>query len=220
MNDTPENDNVIPLKPKIGPRKPVRNQALTIKQNLFAEGLAAGKHFVQAYRDAYNTSTMNERTVAVKARHEAKNNPKIVARVAELRAKVDQVVSAKLSGASVPGLNKLPKVVRDTATAEVKRVSDVLITRQTLTHMLLEDRKLARELGQASAAVASAKELGKLHQLTSDNRESAKMSEFDQMTPAQLKDYIRAEIAKSSTVIDLDGLIEFVDMRPPTDIPQ
>ena len=216
MNDTPENDNVIQLKPKTGRRKNVRNQKLTNKQMKFAEGVAAGLPFEQAYKNAYNCSGMQARTIYTKSRSELKHNQKIKDEVERLKAQLNQVVTAKLSGASIPGLNKLPKVITDAATGELQRVSDVLITRQTLTHKLLYAVDRAYELGQVSAAVGALTQLGKLHQLTSDNRESAKMSEFDQMTPDQLKEYIRAEIQKAGTIIDMDGLIEFVDMRPLT----
>lgn len=37
------------------------------------------------------------------------------------------------------------------------------ITIDSITQMLLEDRKLARELGQAAAAVSASEKLGKLH---------------------------------------------------------
>ena len=50
-------------KPKEGKRKIVRGLELTEKQEKFAQGLAAGKHFDQAYKEAYNCSNMQADTI-------------------------------------------------------------------------------------------------------------------------------------------------------------
>ena len=215
-NDLP--DNVIPLgttgKPKAGRRKVKAGDPLTAKQMKFAEGLAAGLHFEAAFREAYDCTNYNANT-AYKKSFAAQHHPAIKAKVLELRAQAQKLLDAKLTGKSEP--SNLPQVIHDSVNAKVNQANEVLITRQTLTRMALEDRQLAQTLGQASAAVASLKFLGTLHQLTTDNREANKVSELEQMTPQQLREFIQSEIQKVGLLIETDdGLLELIDMRPLT----
>ena len=91
-------DNVERPKPKFGPRKLVRSDdGLTIKQELFAQKLAAGVHFAQAWREAYNCENMNERSSYQKSFKDQKH-PKIVKRVAELKTQINKLVETKLAG--------------------------------------------------------------------------------------------------------------------------
>ena len=49
------------------------------------------------------------------------------------------------------------------------------------------------------------------------------MSEVEQMTPQQLREFIQSEIQKVGLVIEVsdgDNLLELIDMRPINDIPQ
>ena len=218
-------DNVVELKPKsrtgkgAGRRKVQPNDPLTVRQEAFAQALAAGLPFDAAFKRAYNTANYDP-LVLYKRSHREKNHPKIQRRVKELQQKMALAEMAHLTGAApIP----LPAVMTDAITREAKVVSDVIINRQTLTHKLLKAADRADELGQISATVAALKELGKLHQLTTDNREANKLSEVEQMNPAQLRQFIQDEIQKVGLVIELtDGsdLLELVDMRPPTNTKQ
>ena len=57
---------------------------LTTNQELFARGIAEGKNYTEAYRSAYKTNKMTDKTINEEASR-LKDNPKITARVKELR---------------------------------------------------------------------------------------------------------------------------------------
>lgn len=220
MNDKSDDDNVVPFgihegKPKTGARKrkTSHEMPLTLKQERLAELLAAGTPFLQAYQQTYNCKNLDSMSTYKKS-WAVSHHPKIVARVKDLKEKIKLAEQAHLSGAAPINL---PKVITDAFTKEQKIVHDVIINRQALTHMALQDREGAREHGQFSAAVASLKFLGTLHQLTTDNREANKVSELEQMTPQQLREFIQDEIQRCGLVLEMDdGLLELIDMRPLT----
>ena len=74
------------------------------------------------------------------------------------------------------------------------------ITVESLTQMLKDDRDLARELGQASAAVSAVDKLGRLHGLVVDKKEVGKPGDFSRMTEDELEEFIarRQDIARAS----------------------
>ena len=57
---------------------------LTANQENFARGIAEGKSYTDAYRSAYKTKRMTDKTINEEASR-LKDNPKITARVKELR---------------------------------------------------------------------------------------------------------------------------------------
>jgi phage terminase small subunit len=64
------------------------------------------------------------------------------------------------------------------------------ITIASLTKMYLEDRKLATELGQASAAKGCLDSLAKLHGLMIERKETGAPGEFSRMSDDELDQYI------------------------------
>lgn len=58
--------------------------SLTANQESFARGIAEGKTYTEAYRSAYKTDRMTPKTINEEASR-LKDNPKITARVKELR---------------------------------------------------------------------------------------------------------------------------------------
>jgi phage terminase small subunit len=70
------------------------------------------------------------------------------------------------------------------------------ITVDNLTQMLLEDRKLARELGQPSAAINAVRELGKLHGLMVDKVALSVDKKIADMSDDELESFIVAEATK------------------------
>ena len=57
---------------------------LTANQESFARGVAEGKSYTEAYRSAYKTNRMTDKTINEEASR-LKDNPKITARIKELR---------------------------------------------------------------------------------------------------------------------------------------
>jgi phage terminase small subunit len=72
-----------------------------------------------------------------------------------------------------------------------------LITVETLTQMFLEDRALARKLGQAAAAKGATDSLAKLHGFYIERSERGAPGDFDRMTDEQLE----AEILKALPLV-------------------
>jgi phage terminase small subunit len=70
------------------------------------------------------------------------------------------------------------------------------ITVDNLTQMLLEDRKLARDLGQPSAAISAVRELGKLHGLMIDKVAVSIDKKIADMSEDELDAFIVAEATK------------------------
>lgn len=70
------------------------------------------------------------------------------------------------------------------------------ITVDNLTQMLLEDRKLARELGMPSAAISAVRELGKLHGLMIDKVAVSIDKKIADMSEEELDAFIVAEATK------------------------
>ena len=205
-------DTEVKLGPKKGKRKLVRDRdGLTVKQMKFAEGLAAGLHFVQAFKAAYDTSAWRDNSVYKKS-HREKDYPKIKAKVAELKEQIRIATEAKLAGERLSSHN-LP-VVNETARVNARAVERVLIDRQRITEMLLDDRQGAREAGQYSAAVGSLKVVAQLHGLISDNRDATKqLTAIEQMTVDQLRDFILQELPQVGLSPSDVGL-DFVSMNP------
>ena len=72
-----------------------------------------------------------------------------------------------------------------------KRASaSVDITVANLTKMYLEDRKFAKELGQAAAAKGCLDSLAKLHGLMIERKETGAPGEFSRMSDDELDQYI------------------------------
>jgi phage terminase small subunit len=70
------------------------------------------------------------------------------------------------------------------------------ITVDNLTQMLLEDRKLARDLGMPSAAISAVRELGKLHGLMVDKVAVTVDKKLADMTDEELESFIVVEATK------------------------
>jgi len=67
------------------------------------------------------------------------------------------------------------------------------VTIDWLREQLQGDHKLARELGQASAAVSATNSIGKLYGLIVERKEVGRPGEFESMNADQLREYIARE---------------------------
>jgi phage terminase small subunit len=84
------------------------------------------------------------------------------------------------------------------------RVSELLgrsaekaeVTIDWLREQLAGDHKLARELGQASAAVSATNSIGKLYGLIVERKEVGRPGEFESMNADQLREYIDRQTAE------------------------
>ena len=76
-----------------------------------------------------------------------------------------------------------------------KSARNTAITVQRVTDMLIEDRELARELGQAGPAVAATNSVGKLYGMFVDKTEHT----IKRAPPAELTDEQLAELLHSGT---------------------
>ena len=72
----------------------------------------------------------------------------------------------------------------------------VEITIDWLRDQLIGDHELARELGQASAAVSATNSIGKLYGLIVERKEVGRPGEFESMNADQLREYIGRETAE------------------------
>jgi hypothetical protein len=77
-------------QPKTG-RPKVDKKPLTPKQMKLARNIASGMPQVEAYRDAYDTTTDNKNTQRVRAYHEARKD-NVAAMIADLKARAEQGV--------------------------------------------------------------------------------------------------------------------------------
>lgn len=149
---------------------------LTPKQEAFCQVYVETGNASEAYRRCYNTSKMKDKSVWEKA-SELLANVKVKARVRELALIAQKVQQEKFE-----------------------------ITIETVTRMLIEDRKLAREVSQVSAAVSASKAIAQIHGLVIDRKEVGKPGEF-----AELEDMSDADLAaiargsSSGTVAPKDG---------------
>jgi hypothetical protein len=78
-------------KPKKAGRPKVDKKPLTPKQMKLARNIASGMPQVEAYRDAYDTTTDNKNTQRVRAYHEARKD-NVAAMIADLKARAEQGV--------------------------------------------------------------------------------------------------------------------------------
>jgi hypothetical protein len=78
-------------KPKKAGRLKVDKKPLTPKQMKLARNIASGMPQVDAYRDAYDTTTDNKNTQRVRAYHEARKD-NVAAMIADLKARAEQGV--------------------------------------------------------------------------------------------------------------------------------
>jgi len=187
-----------------GKRKSTKEQRLTDKQQAYAQKLASGMHVVDAFRAVYNCKNMNTNT-SYKMANRVKQNPLVVTRVEELREQ------AKLATA---GKGPMSEEVKAIIKYQAPVVADVVINQRFLVEALLQDRDLARHLGQASAAVAAIKEIGKVTGLVSDNREAKQMSELDRMGVEELKTFITSQVNELQKIGLFDGDFSIIDMKP------
>jgi hypothetical protein len=79
--------------------------------------------------------------------------------------------------------------------AELERLRSQLekrteINLERVTQMLLEDRQLAHDMGQASAASQASKYIAQIHGLITDKREVKITSDIDQMSIDQLRQFL------------------------------
>lgn len=71
-----------------------------------------------------------------------------------------------------------------------RRAVKAEITVDSLKDMFLEDRKLARELGQSAAAVSAVDKLARLYGHMIEKKEIGKPGDFDRMTEDELEEFI------------------------------
>lgn len=133
---------------------------LTQKQETFCQAYIETGNASEAYRKAYDCSRTSDKVIWVKACELLKSG-KVSVRVRELASKVQKMQEEKFE-----------------------------ITMEAITRMLLEDRTLARELGQSSAAVTALKTLAQIHGLVIDRKEVGKPGDF-----AELEDMSDADLA-------------------------
>jgi len=135
-------------------------EKLTPKQEAFAQAYIETGNATEAYRRCYSSEGWTPNAVEVNACKLLKH-AKVALRIRELAAKVQKIQEEKFE-----------------------------ITIETLTKMLLEDRDLARELGQSSAAVSALKTIAHIHGKLVDRKEVGKPGEF-----AELEDMSDADLA-------------------------
>ena len=99
---------------------------------------------------------------------------------------------------------------------QVRAAERVLIDRNSLTQMLLEDRQGARECGQYAAAVGAVKNIAMMHGVLADGRETkAEATAIEQMSADELRAFISSELTQVGLSPSDVGL-DFVNMKPKT----
>ena len=231
MDHDDDSDNIIELakrrtrevrkvgRPKKGvgnePRKGqkykgVRKDPLTDKQEKYAQRLAAGEQFIDAFKLVYDCANMAPDTIA-KFASRMKNHPKVKERSLELKRQIRRALDAHCMGLPAATAH-MPEPMKNAVKNELNITADLIVTRQFLVKEQLKNVQLARETAQVSAAVAGINSIAKLEGFDQDSREKQVIDEFGRMSPAELKAYIREELSKSGGVADLD-VGQLVDMR-------
>lgn len=195
---------------KQGKYKGVRGQKMTDKMEAYAQHLAAGVHFLDAFRKTYDCSNMAPDTIAKFASRQ-KNHPKIKERTLELKRQIRRAVDAHCLGLPA-ATSHMPEPMAKAVKNELNITADVMFTRQKLVSEQYKNVLLARETAQVSAAVAALNSIAKLEGFDQDSREKQVTGELERMSIEELKAYMREELAKSGMVIETD-VGQLVDMR-------
>ena len=192
--------------------KSVRNsRALTDKMEAYAQRIAAGEAFIEAFKLCYDCSNMAPDTIA-KFASRMKNHAKIKERVLTLKRQIRRALDAHCMGLPAP-TSHMPEPMANAVKNELNTVVDVIISRQWVIKEQIKNIQLARETGQASAAVAGVNSIAKIEGFDQDSREKQVTGELERMSQAELKAYIREELSKSGGVEDITELGQLVDMR-------
>jgi len=190
--------------------KAKRNDPLTSKQEGYAQRLAAGEPFIDAFKLSYGCSNMAPDTIA-KFASRMKNHPKVKERTMELKRQIRRALDAHCMGLPAPTAH-MPEPMKNAVKNELNITADLIVTRQFLVKEQLKNVQLARETAQVSAAVAGINSIAKLEGLDQDSREKQVTGELERMSPDELKAYIREELSKTGGVEDI-GQGQLVDMR-------
>lgn len=209
------NEKKGPYKYKPTKYKGVRNAPLTDKQEAYAQRLAAGEHFISAFKIAYNCSNMAPDTIQKFASRQ-QNHPKVKERTLELKRQIRRALEATSVGLPAPTAH-MPEPMANAIKKELNIMCDVIVTQQWLIKQQVQNMQLARETAQSSAAVAAVNSIAKITGFDQDSREKQVTGELERMSPAELKAYIREELSKSGGVTDLE-LGQLVDMRVKEDL--
>ena len=195
---------------KKGRYKNVRNNPLTDKQEGYAQRLAAGEYYLDAFRATYDCSNMAPDTIQ-KFASRVKNQSKVKQRTLDLQRQIRRAVDAHCMGLPATTAH-MPEPMAKAVKNELNLTADLIVTRQFLVKEQLKNVQLARETAQVSAAVAGINSIAKLEGFDQDSREKQVTGELERMSPEELKAYIREELSKTGGVTDLEPG-QLVDMR-------
>ena len=189
--------------PKNKRYKNTRGQPLTDKQEAYSQHIAAGIHFIEAFKKTYDCSNMAPDTIA-KFASRMKNHPKVKDRTLELKRQIRRALDAHCMGLPAP-TSHMPEPMANAVKNELNITSDLIVTRQFLVKEQLKNVQLARETAQVSAAVAGINSIAKLEGFDQDGREKQVTGELERMSPEELKAYIREELSKTGGVEDTES---------------
>ena len=187
-----------------------RGQPLTNKQEAYSQHIAAGVHFIEAFKKTYDCSNMAPDTIA-KFASRMKNHPKVKDRTLELKRQIRRALDAHCMGLPATTAH-MPEPMANAVKNELNVMTDVIITRQWVIKEQIKNIQLARETAQVSAAVAATNSIAKIEGFDQDSREKQVTGELERMSQAELKSYIREELSKTGGVADTE-LGQLVEMR-------
>jgi phage terminase small subunit len=164
-----------------------RKKRLTAKQIVFCQKVLEGLNLSDAYRASYSAEKMLPATVN-RAAKELMDNPKIAARVGELRESVSTIV--------------------------VKRAAHTLDAAMDEAGQMLEGAKAA---GQYSAGVAAAKLRAQLAGHLSEKKEEHKgaLTDIDVEILLKMRDELAEEIKRAKEALALEGAQAFTVTQVP-----
>ena len=195
---------------KKGKYKTVRNAPVTDKMEAYAQRLAAGEHYIEAFKKVYDCSSMAPDTTA-KYSNRVKNHPAVKERTLQLQRQLRRALDNHCLGLPTATAH-MPEPMANAIKKELNIMGDVLITRQWVIKQQIKNMELARETGQSSAAVAAVNAIAKIEGFDADGREKQVTDELMHMTPEQLKSFIREELSKTGAVTQAE-IGQLVDMR-------
>lgn len=104
---------------------------LTEKQEAFVQAIVAGNSFATAYREAYNTDGMADGTIHSEA-SKLGSNPKITARLNQIRAQKEQERRAVALSRDEYVLNKLKRIIDNEDEPTAARVRSLELMGKTI----------------------------------------------------------------------------------------
>jgi len=195
---------------KKGKYKTVRNAPVTDKMEAYAQRLAAGEHYIEAFKKVYDCSSMAPDTTA-KYSNRVKNHPAVKERTLQLQRQIRRALDNHTLGLPA-ATTHMPEPMQNAIKKEMDIMVDVVVTRQWIIKEQIKNMQLARETGQSSAAVAAVNAIAKIEGFDQDGREKQVTDELMRMSPEELKSYIREELSKTGAVTQME-LGQLVDMR-------